>query len=427
MVACPRCPEPWWGLALALAVHASAAQAADAADVASSEQAGWKPRVGGFIQADSILTKQSSQDEVNAATGAPLNQTRFFVRRARVRLDVEHHFVWGGVELDANTIDGVRAGLTEADVGVGWKGPALGEPSSARATLGLFRIPFGREVPERDVDRFFLERTTLSRALFPGSVDAGGRLDGGFGPLRFAVALMNGNPVGDASFPARDPNAAKDLVARLGVDAELSSKVRLRGGFSVVDGAGFHQGTPSTKDVIVWRDANENGLVESTEIQVLSGSAATASQSFDRFALGSDLCLTAELPWLGVLTLSGELVWAENLDRAVRPADPVSLGRDVREMGFYVGVTQEVTRYAMVGVRYDHYDPDQDGAEQRGLALVPRDASYSTLAFAAALRYAPGRLILEYDRNDNALGRTPAGIPTTLADDQLALRGEVVF
>jgi hypothetical protein len=395
-------------------------------DPRSGPARAWTTRVGGFIQADAILSNQSSVDQIDNS-GTPLNQTRFLIRRARVRLDVEHRFVWGSVELDANTVDGIRGGLTEADVGATWSGDVAREPAAACATLGMFRIPFGMEVPQRDPDRFFLERTTMSRALFPGSIDLGARAEASFGPLRAVVAVMNGNPISDRFLPARDPNSEKDVIGRLGVETDLAASVRLRLGFSALTGTGLHPGTPSTKDVLVWRDTNENGRVETTEIQVIAGSAATPSQNFDRFALGSDLRLTVDVPLLGALELTGELLWAKNLDRGIEPADPVSLGRDVRESGYYVGLTQELTRHAMIGVRYDRYNPDADGAEQRGVALIPRDAAYSTWAVAVAARFAPARLILEYDANQNALGRNSAGTPTNLASNQLAVRGEVVF
>jgi hypothetical protein len=418
-----------------LVVSARSAGAAEEAfappsDDAPAEKptiAGFETRVGGFIQADAILSNQHSQDELDASTGAPLNQTRFLIRRARIRLDVERRFVWGSVELDANTVDGIEGGLTEADVGTNWRGVLADEESSFRTTLGLFRIPFGMEVPERDPARFFLERTTMSRAFFPGSIDLGARAEGAWGPLRFALAAMNGNPIADRFLPARDPNAAKDIVGRLGVESGLTRGVQFRLGFSALDGTGLHAGTPSTKDVLVWRDNNENGVVELSELENISGAAATASQNFHRFALGCDVRLSVDVPTLGALTVSGELVVAKNLDRGIEPADPVSLGRDVREFGYYLGLTQELTRVAMVGIRYDRYQPDFDAIEQRGVSVVPRDGTYSTWAFAAALRWAPGRLILEYDVNGNALGRTRSGIPTTLADNQLALRGEVLF
>src|SRR5262249_33969262 len=159
-------------------------------------------------------------------------------------------------------------------------------------------------------------------------------------------------------------------------------------------GQGFHKGTPSTKDVLVWRDANENGIVESTEIQVIPGAAATASETYRRFAFGADLRVVAALPVLGGLTGYGGIVRAQNLDRGLWPADPVTAGYDVRELGFYAGVTQEITRFAMIGVRYDRYDPDADASEQRAATRVPKDTSVSTLAVSGAFRYAPARVIV---------------------------------
>lgn len=360
-------------------------------DASASTAHGWDVRLGGFIQADAILSNQASQNSLDGSTGAPLDQTRFLIRRARPRIDASYDFVWAGLELDANTIAGMHTGATEADVGTLWHAQLWGEPASLRLSLGLFRIPFGREVPEKDPDRFFLERTNLSHALFPGSIDIGARMETAWGPLRFAVAIMNGNPIGDVLLPGQDPIGAKDAIGRLGVDTTLARSVRFELGFSVVSGT------------------------------------ASAAQPFERFALGSDVRLTAAIPVVGDLTLAGELVWAKNLDRGLEPADPVALGRDVRESGFYLSATQELTRFAMLGVRYDRYNPDLDGSEQRGVAPMPQDSSYSTFALAAALRYRPGRLILEYDVNGNGLGRTASGVPTTLAYNQLALRGEVVF
>jgi hypothetical protein len=126
--------------------------------------------------------------------------------------------------------------------------------------------------------------------------------------------------------------------------------------------------------------------------------------------------------------LYGELTYATNLDRNLFVADPVAAARDLRELGFYVAATQELTSWAAVGVRYDRYDPDRDANDLRGGVQVPRDSSYSTIAVAAAARYAGyGRLILEYDRNTNALGRTLTGTPATLANDTFMLRAEARF
>ncbi len=383
-------------------------------------------RISGFIQADAVLHNQSSQDELSPS-GAPLNQDRFSIPRAHLRVDVEKWMLLAALEVEASTTNGPAFRAVEANLSFRWQGPDREGPPLLTTSLGLMKIPFGFEVPELDPQRLFLERSTVARALFPGTYDLGFRVQGGYKFIRYAVALMNGEPIGEQSFPARDPNAAKDLVGRLGVDVSPVPAVRIWAGVSALSGQGFHAGTPATKNVLVWNDDNGDGIVQITEIQVIPGAPATPSMNFSRFALGADLGVTARLPVVGELTLYGEIVRSTNLDRGVEPADPVSAGRDLRELGFYVGVTQEVTRYAQVGARYDRYDPDADGSEQRGVNLVPRSHAYTTLALTAAARYAPGRLIFEYDHNTNALGRTTAGTPTTLADDALTLRGEVTF
>jgi hypothetical protein len=190
---------------------------------------------------------------------------------------------------------------------------------------------------------------------------------------------------------------------------------------------GFHAGTPTTKDVVVWQDANGDGVVQPNELTVVAGSAATPSRTFHRFAVAGDMRLAFDVPVLGELTLRGELVIAENLDRGVEVADPVGAGRDLREVGWTVGATQEITRWAMIGARYDRYNPDADAQSQQGVRLVPVDRSYATFALVAIARYRSQRLLLEYDVNTNPLGLSPSGGPTTLADNTLTVRAQWVF
>lgn len=441
MVHFPRCLElrRWARLGLAACLSASSA-----APVHAAEPVQKKPlvqlRLSGYVHADAVAYRQSSVDEINSATGEPLNENRFTITRGRLRADAQSTILSAALELDANTIHAPAARIFEAEVSGRWAGPNAQAPPYLMATLGLMRIPFGADGPYQERSRLFLERATATRALFPGNYDLGARLSGGYRPFRYAVAVMNGEPVGQTFFPGRDANGAKDFLGRIGVDAYPHAKLRLEGGFSALTGTGLHRGTPSTKDVLVWRDANENGLVDGTEIQVIPGTAATPSQNFDRFALGADIRLTAKwLSW-GASCFFGEIVRAQNLDRGIQPADPVGAGRDLRQFGYQVGFTQEIGRHVILGVRYDRYKPDDDASEQRGKNIVPKNSTYSTLALAAAFRYTPSiwtfdndvpfhalRFIVEYDFRDNALGRTAGGLPTTLGDDSLAIRGEVSF
>jgi hypothetical protein len=384
-------------------------------------------RFSGLLQADAVLFRQSARDEINSATGEPLNTQRFSIPRARLRADFERGPVAAALELDANTLEGPAARILDAEITGRWQGhDPRAEPFLA-LTVGLLKVPFGLEVPRAETSRLFLERSTTARAFFPGFYDLGIRVHGGYRFLRYSAAVMNGDPIGEKGFGGLDLTAGKDVLARLGVDTRPAAAVRVEVGISGLTGQGLHPGTPATKDVLVWRDANEDGLVQSTEMQAIPGAAATPSEPFRRFALAADLRLTATIPVLGELAIYGEVARAQNLDRGVEPADPVSVGRDLREFGFYAGITQELTRWAMVGLRYDRYDPDADASEQRGISRVPRDSTYSTVAVTAAFRWSPLRVIAEYDHNQNALGRSAGGLPTTLGDDLFALRGEVKF
>jgi hypothetical protein len=382
----------------------------------------------GFAQADGYILNQLSQDELNPSTGEPLNETRFLIRRARLRAEVDYGLVGGALEFDGNTVNGAVARIIGAEVSVALRNPTNLALPYVQATLGMVKIPFGFEVIQSDRDRLFLERASIVRALFPGEYDLGLRLHGGWRFLRYALAVMNGNPAGDKQFAARDPNQSKDFVGRVGVLTELGTRLALQAGFSADYGQGFSKGSLPTKDQLVWRDDNENNQVEVGELRFIPGSAATPSQNFNRYALGGDLLLSARIPKLGQLVLYGELLWATNLDRGLRVADPVATARDLRELGYYAAITQELTPYAAVGFRYDAYNPDADATDRQAGNLVPSDPSVSTFAVAASLRY-PGRAraIFEYDHNNNALGRSLSGLPARLAADTLVVRGEVTF
>jgi hypothetical protein len=418
-------PRPAPAVALPVAV------AAPTAVVAAPAPTGWVLPYGvqlsGFIQADGQLYDRSSEDEIDPSTGATLNQTRYLIRRARLHLDIDHGRMAGSLELDANTVNGASAGVIDAEVTVRTRSPDDSGQPWAEATIGLLRTPWGYEVSQRDQDRFFLERSSVSRALFPGVFDLGVRVRGGWRFFDVRVALVNGDPLADRTFPVQDPNRAKDIVGRVGVSG-LRRRVGFAAGVSGLSGLGFHRGTPETKDVLVWRDQNEDGLVQLSEIQIIPGSAATPSSNFHRFALGADARLIVAVPRLGALEVFGEVMWAANLDRGLVPADPVATGRDLRERGFVAGVVQELGAHFAVGARVEAYDPDADASEQRAIVVVPVDASFRTWTATAAWSWhALDRIVVEAQHFTNPLGRSPSGAPTTLGGDTIAVRGQLAW
>jgi hypothetical protein len=381
----------------------------------------------GYVQADWGIWRQSSEDEVNTSTLAPLNDERFMIRRARLKTTIDREYVGGALELDGNTVNGTTARLINAEASFKLPGEEGAPVPLAMATIGLFKIPFGFEVLQSDRDRLFLERSLTEQALFPGEYDLGARIQGGWRFARYAVAVQNGDPLGEKAFPGRDPNAAKDFVMRLGVDTPIVDTVAVAAGFSYLKGTGFHRGTPATKATIQWNDKNEDGAFTPDEIVTVPGVAATPSQNFDRFAYGADLELTVKIPDFGVAMLYGEIYYAKNLDRAKLVADPFGpLGRDAREFGAYGAGLLQIGEYATVGARYEMYNPDRDSTNP-SKPLVPTDLSYSTLALVAGFGTPNGRVVLEYDHNTNHNGRDLMGLPSSLKDDTLILRGQVGF
>lgn len=383
--------------------------------------------LSGYLQLDWVLHNQASQNEVNYSTGAPLNQDRFNLRRGHLRVASEQRYLSGALEIDANTNNGAQLRPINAELGVHWPAREAAKQPRFSLVVGLIRIPFGFEVTELDSVRPFLERSTAARAFFPGEFDLGARFGAEYRFLELALAVMNGHPLADRTFPALAPNQKKEIVGHLGLHGEVAPGVSLAAGVSADTGSGFHEGSGTSKDRLVWRDENGDGIVQATEVQVIAGSSATPSEQFHRFALGADARLGLRFGEHFGFELRVELIRASNLDRGLEPADPIAAGHDLREFGWYLGATQELTRWGLLGVRYDRYDPDQDAREQQAALVVPRDRSYSTLSFLAMFRYAQARLSLQYDRNRNALGRAENGAPTSLASDALTARAQLRF
>jgi hypothetical protein len=383
-------------------------------------------RIYGFAQIDYLFT-QLSQDQLDPSSGQPLNQNRIFVRRARLGAEIERPYIAGRIEFDGNTINGPTARLIDAEASIRWPGPTAEDPPLIMGTIGLFKIPFGYEIGQPDTERLFMERSIMETAFFPGEYDLGIRLKGGWRFLRYAVALMNGEPLGEKAYPGIDPNGSKDIVGRVGIVTRPAHELYVQGGISLLQGTGFHAGTVITKNVLVWQDLNNNGVYDNGETNVIPGAASVPSQNFNRFALGADLLLAYdELPgW--TTTLYGEIITAQNLDRGIYPADPIAANRNLREFGYYVALTQLIATHAEVGVRYSYYNPDQDATYSVLAAPVPLDASDSTWSLTAAAVSKYGRFIVEVDLNKNHMGRDATGNPTNLASNAFIIRGEVKF
>ena len=414
--------------ALALVVAARTAHADDVTRRPVLSLRGWQIDLTGYIQADLVPWSQDSLDELDPATRAPLNQERFLIRRGRLHVDAHRDGMFGALELDGNTIDGYVGRILGAQVG--WTYAHDGAPL-VTLNAGLFKTPFGAEVPASERDKAFLEPPAFARALFPGNYDGGAMVAGQYGLARWSLALMNGAPAGDAQWHGRDPSGSFEIVGRIGAviaPRDDDGATRIEAGVSASTGSALSPGTPPTKDELQWIDENGDGQIQvGTEIVVIPGGPGTPSQPFDQQAIGADVAIHWCLCVLGRGTAFAEGVIATNLDRGLVYADPIAATRDLRHLGFAIGVVQSITEHALVGVRYDRYDADRDASERLGLDIVDAEKIFSTLSVMAAGRWHDARFVVQYDHERNPFGRADTGAVTTREADRVTLRAQVGF
>jgi hypothetical protein len=389
---------------------------------------------GSHISVHAYLQSQyehhdDSQDQISS-DGTLLNQDRFSIRRARLQLRGDWQFAGFYAELDANTWRGPVAGIQRAEATLMYRGDrGYDKAPMVGATLGLFLTPYGQEVTTSAQRRVFVERSLASRAFFPAEQDLGAMVHGQVGFLRYAAAVMNGQPIGlRDGFALQDPNADKDYVGRIGVEVDLFKTHHLSGGFSVLNGRGFHAGAQATKNDLSWLDSNENGTIDNGELVTTPGVSAESSFSFSRWATNAELTYTWE-DGFGKGWFAGEFNLAQNMDRDLFVADPIANGgQDIRELGYYLAVLHDVTRYGFVGFRYDYYDPNSDFLDHRQGKLVPASMDVITLSPIVGLQF-PNRMRLgfQYDFVRDHLARKSDGTPTDRSNDGWTLRfqGEI--
>lgn len=385
--------------------------------------------VSGYTQVD-YGRFDRSLDELSAGSREPLNEDRWTVRRARLRLENEWKYV--GYVADADFFGpGSGARPIVFDVHAQLPG-AQGAPPLLKFKVGLFPVPFTyQNQSQRAFEIFFVERALFVDAYIPGRYDLGAAISGNIWSVDWILAVQNGEPLG-ADFAYQDPNSAKDYAGRVQVKGELVGGVHAALGVSFLKGTGFSPGTAPTKDSFDWRDLNEDGRVTVSELIPIPGAPGRASENFDRWGLAGDVRIWGEIPTLGQLRIDAEIAVGKNLDRFVASADPIFLGRDQRGLGFYASITQHLTKYAEVGLRYDQYEPNIDDLELfEGRSVLTR-RTFKTYSAGVSGRLplssrAHARVHVEYAYQQNSLGRDASGQPAQLDNGATRLRFEVVF
>ncbi len=174
-----------------------------------------KFKFSGYVQARTEFSESSNDSVRVSGSGGTLatpNATRFFIRRARVKLAYDSSpLSQAVVYFDGGADRTIR--LLEAYV-------TLLDPWTPlhdhQLTIGQFNVPFGWEIERSSSVRELPERSRAENVLFSGERDRGVKLESQWTPrLRTSVAVLNGGGVNSADFPATDPTRGKDVTGRV--------------------------------------------------------------------------------------------------------------------------------------------------------------------------------------------------------------------
>jgi hypothetical protein len=338
-------------------------------------------------------TTIAKTDPNNATT---TNGDFFRLRRARLKLEyMPTDYARFVMEIDPIPGGGPGAGIGTIARNVEAVGIAKWAPTvTTEFGMGIFKIPFGREILQSDADRPFIERSWGEQNMVPGEFDTGARAyttvkvaHGGIGAdgtLVVQLAVVNGATLGEKNFVALpDLNKGKDFVGRINYD--------------------FGD----------WLDLGVSGYYG--QGQAVDGTALKFKQ-FPRWGFNAEVGLHHE--WskkLGKTKVYSELTIAENLDRGTKygfalPAIPADVTQDVTSIdqrNVWVRVEQDVTEWVTLGARYDVYTPDTSIANN----------AKDTFGVVAAVHFTKGlQWMIEYDHAIDNVHKASGTAPSKTID-----------
>ena len=295
------------------------------------------------VGANSVIAKQDTVFNTaagNSVPGLTSNGDFFRLRRARFKVELEANewsrFVF---EIDPTLAGGPDNGTGTIARNVEAQGVAhWGGDWVTTFGMGIFKIPYGWEVLQSDADRPFIERSWWEQNITPGEFDTGAKayttaLDS---RLTVQVAVINGNIQGEKTFSLLpDLNKGKDLVGRANYNF---------GPFDVGASGYYGQG----QEVVI---------------------SSLAFKQFPRYAWNIEAAFHYKVLPIGETRVFAEFDRGQNMDRGTKYSAAIALpglptdianGSVVNkdEIGYWVRLEQDITRWVTLAARYDVYSPD---------------------------------------------------------------------
>ncbi len=280
------------------------------------------------IGANSIIAKPD---------GTTTNTNLFRLRRTRLRTFYENDFLRVFLQVDVfpaggpSATQGTIARNAEAVGKIQWSKDIRTEVKG-----GLFEVPFRAELLESSMTRPFIERSWASQNFFPTERDLGVGVKTIALKERLVtnVGVLNGQRLGEPTFVLLpDLNRSKDVF-----------------------GMASYKLGPLTFSL--WGYLGSSQRVDPAQLRI---------KNFTRKGVNIGATFDHKFfPKLGNTRAYGELLFAQNMDTGVKygfalPVIPATFSdepRNMNERGLYLRAEQDLTEWALAGVRFDTYTTD---------------------------------------------------------------------
>jgi hypothetical protein len=333
----------------------------------------------GYMQPQFQVAQEKGVDSWNGGDFAPKSNSRFMLRRGRVRLDYVHMSNDEDISFYfAFQFDGTERGVVIRDF---WGRIFENRWRVFNLTTGMFARPFGYEVNLSSGDRESPERGRMSQILMRNERDLGAMVS--FEPRRKDHPLRNlkidaGFFNGQGLTAPGEYDSYKDFITRAAWRPyPLTSAFFISGGLSYLNG-GLFQNTKYTYEIA--SDMNgKHFLVDSSDDNL--------GRKAPRHYYGADMQLKWKHSKEGATELRLEYWRGTQTASAGTSETPVALLNEpyyVRKFdGAFIYLLQNFDKHHQIGIKYDWYDPNTEvkGEEigKSGSNLSATDIKYSTI------------------------------------------------
>jgi hypothetical protein len=344
----------------------------------------------GYIQPQFQVAQSKGIQSYSGGDFAPKSNSRFTMRRGRIRLDYVHMNPNDQISLYfVFQFDGSERGVFVRDI---WGRIFENKWQVLQFTAGMFARPFGYEVNLGSADRESPERGRMSQTLMKVERDLGAMVS--FEPrrpnhplryLKVDAGFFNGQGLN----ATQEYDSYKDFIARAAWKPyPLSSQFLISGGLSYFNG-GLFQNTKYSYEI-----ASElNG-----KVFIVDSSIDNIGRKAPRKYYGADM----QLKWkhkYGATELRAEYWRGTQTASANTSETPPTLLQDpyyIRKFdGAFVYLLQNIiNKKHQVGLKYDWYDPNTEVKEEE----IGKDANNIN---ATNIKYTTYSVGYNYSINEN--------------------------